>query len=101
VNDIDPLGLHGLMLMGRGPYIFRPSILRGPQRYVPPVRPLKETPINPKYIPKPVSPIEMPKSWWGRWLEKWADWLGWGGGGATGRGGVNAGDPCGSKNEMI
>lgn len=99
VNEIDPLGLHGLMLFGRGPYIFRPSILRGPQRYVPPVRPFKETPINPRFVPRPIPPIEMPKTWLGRMLDKIADFLNWGGAGAKGFGGATAEDPCESNRD--
>jgi RHS repeat-associated protein len=70
VNMIDPDGLHGITLFGRTPYFFRPSALRGPQRYVGRVRPFKETPVEPKYVPRRKPPLEMEKSWKGRIMDQ-------------------------------
>ncbi len=100
VNLVDPEGLE-VFLIGKGDYVFRPTILRGPQRYVPPLRQLKETPINPKYIPKPVKPVDWPKTWKGQWLDKIADLLGWGGAGAIAAGGITVGDPCDKSDNSL
>ncbi len=77
VNWIDPLGLHGIIFFGRGPFINRPSFLRGGR--VP--RPNLNRNPTPKPNPKPEAnescplpqnnpPVELPKSWWGRLMDK-------------------------------
>ena len=66
VNDIDPLGLHGLVFFGRGPYIFRPLPLRPAPKYVP--RPIPKTTPKPKlrrvFRPPPQIVRPQPKPWW-------------------------------------
>jgi hypothetical protein len=60
-NNVDRKGLHGIILGGRGPYIFRPRFLRGP-RYVPKPRP-KTTP-EPKIRPAPRGAKGQPPEGW-------------------------------------
>ena len=92
VNWVDPLGLE-IIICGRNPFINIPKILRGGLRYNPP-KSLPETPVNPKYVPEPVRPVEWPKAT--DLLDKIADLLDGSGGIGTGIGGVTT-DPGGDK----
>lgn len=74
--------LHGPLLMSRiPPWMGR--MLRPNQKFIP--RPLpKETKVIPRYVRTvPRSPVPE-LSWKARILKTFADWLGWGGGGANG-----------------
>ncbi len=79
VNFIDPLGLHGFILWGRNPFIFRyPGVNRPApgQRYIPPramPRPTAPRHCEPVQQPLP-KPLPEP-SWWQQFLKDAADWL--------------------------
>ncbi len=80
LNHRDPTGLHGFMLFGKQPFIFRyPGVnrLAPSQRYIPP-RPTRQCPIKEpplRHIPTEPPPLK-PESWWGDLLQKLADLLG-------------------------
>ena len=102
MNDIDPFGLHGLILGGRGPgYVNVPRILRSPQRQIKPRVPNQQKPklrhVN-RPAPNPVKPSKWQKFW-----QDVSDLLGELGLGGL-AGGVmppdsGTGDPCGSDSE--
>ena len=76
VNEIDPLGLHGIMLGGRGPwYVNLPRNMRAPYRYTQPRNMPKETFPKPRYVPRPApNPVKPTK--WGKFWKDVADLLG-------------------------
>jgi RHS repeat-associated protein len=88
INAVDPLGLHGILLSGRGPwYVNIPRHLRVPYRAVQRNFP-KQPHQQPRYVPEPApDPVPSP-SWLARFLKTFADLLGSGGAGSTGFGGV-------------
>jgi RHS repeat-associated protein len=75
VNAIDPLGLHGIILFGRGPwYVNIPRNLRAPFRHSPRNLP-KQQPYQPRYVPKPTPDLTPKGNWLSRFLKDLADWL--------------------------